>query len=129
MRLKLRRFDFQPHCTIGKLSMDDASLGIYTLEDKIGNVKVYGETAIPVGTYKVVVTFSPHFGRELPLLLNVPNFEGIRIHPGNTSEDTEGCILVGEVWEGGNFIGRSREAFYELFDLIKKSSDVTLEIG
>lgn len=60
-----------------------------------GEIKVYGETAIPYGIYEIIITFSPKFGRELPLLLNVPNFEGIRIHNGTTKDDTWGCLLVG----------------------------------
>ena len=84
--------------TIGKMYID----GTYfcdTLEDKvrdIGETKIAGETAIPYGRYKVVVNMSPWFKRELPLLLNVPRFEGIRIHRGNTDKDSSGCILVGE---------------------------------
>lgn len=92
--------------TIGKMYID----GEYfcdTLEDRVrdinkngkfdnGEVKVAGETAIPYGRYQVVVTMSPRFKRELPRLLNVPNFEGILIHRGNTDKDSSGCILVGE---------------------------------
>lgn len=92
--------------TIGKMYID----GEYfcdTLEDRVrdlnkngkfdnGEVKVAGETAIPYGRYQVVVTMSPRFKRELPRLLNVPNFEGILIHRGNTDKDSAGCLLLGE---------------------------------
>ena len=92
--------------TIGKMYID----GDYfcdTLEDRVrdinkngkfdnGEVKVAGETAIPYGRYQVVVTMSPRFKRELPRLLNVPNFKGILIHRGNTDKDSAGCLLLGE---------------------------------
>ena len=106
MELKLKVIARRDTYSIGKLYID----GIYfcdTLEDTVrdinhngkfdnGEVKVYGKTAIPFGKYSVVYTHSPKFKRKLPLLLNVPQFEGIRIHPGNTAEDSLGCILVGK---------------------------------
>ena len=85
--------------TIGRLEIDGAYL-CDTLEPEWRDLKrkhkVRGRTAIPEGRYPVVITWSPKFGQWLPLLLNVPFFEGIRIHAGNLPTDTEGCILVGE---------------------------------
>src|SRR5437588_5321023 len=87
-----------------------------SLEDVVraDGVKIPHETAIPAGRYTVDITFSPRFNRDLPLLLNVQGFLGIRIHPGNTANDTEGCILVGR-HRAGNAITESRAAFDALF--------------
>ena len=95
MELHLKRRYLGPDYTIGSLLVD----GRYfcdTLEDAVRPAKVPGRTAIPAGRYKVVVNRSPRFGRDLPRLLDVPGFEGILIHRGNTAADTSGCILVGE---------------------------------
>lgn len=99
MKLKVERRFLKPGYTIGRLEVD----GKYfcdTLEDRVRDLsrekKIPGETAIPAGIYDVVVNISPRFKRKLPRLLNVPGFEGILIHRGNTPEDTAGCILVGE---------------------------------
>jgi hypothetical protein len=81
-------------CTIGKMYIDGIDT-CYTLEDVVREEKIYGETAIPTGTYKVIINFSNRFQQLMPLLLDVPEFEGVRIHPGNTDKDTHGCILVG----------------------------------
>ena len=76
-----------------------------TLEDKVRNPKgtkkenfnkVYGETAIPYGTYRVVITYSNAFKKNLPEILNVPLYEGIRIHTGNHKDNTYGCLLLGD---------------------------------
>ena len=80
---------------IGDLFIDGVFF-CHTLEDekRADGLKVYGETAIPKGDYKVVLSLSNRFKRKMPLLLNVPMFKGIRMHGGNTSKDTLGCVLV-----------------------------------
>lgn len=105
MEILVQRIAKRDDYTIGRLSID----GKYvcdTLEDKVREpgVKVAGKTAIPAGRYRVIVNVSPKFGRELPRLLDVPGFEGILIHRGNTPEDTAGCILVGENREKGKVL-------------------------
>lgn len=106
MEIRQKRIAFLPTYTIGNMYIDEKKF-CDTLEDtnrdlnKNGKFdgaekKVYGETCIPFGRYKIDVTMSAKFKRELPILLNVPGFEGIRIHRGNTPKDTLGCILVGE---------------------------------
>ena len=95
-RLLLRRISKRETYTIGHLYID----GVYfcdTLEDHVREgLKIKNETAIPVGKYVIHYTFSGRFQKYMPILLNVPNFEGIRIHSGNTNKDTSGCILVGK---------------------------------
>lgn len=81
----------------------------YTLEDLVRDKKIPGETAIPAGRYEVIINRSTRFKKELPRLLNVPNFEGVLIHSGNTEKDTEGCILPG-MDRNEKGVLRSREA-------------------
>jgi len=96
MELLLKRSPSVDGATIGQLFVDGL-FECFTLEDQIRDgVKIAHETAIPPGRYRVVITPSVRFGRMLPLLLNVPGFDGIRIHPGNTDADTSGCILAGQ---------------------------------
>ena len=121
MELRVERTDFSETSTIGTLYVDD-QFECYTLEDKVRPVKIKGKTAIPAGRYEVIINFSQRFGRMLPLFLNVPHFEGVRIHPGNTAADTEGCILVGET-KDAEFIGQSRLAFEGLFNKLKTASE------
>lgn len=136
MKIKLVRDGFSETTTLGKLYLDD-KFECETLEDKdrkleIGGEKIHGETAIPRGTYQIIIDYSQRFKRELPRLLNVPQFEGIRIHPGNTHVDTAGCILVGQLRVNGNSIGYSRAAFHSLFQKLERAYDraeeVTIEV-
>lgn len=127
MNLSVTRFSLQQECSIGHLELDGEDSGLFTLEPKTREVvgqpvaswKVPGKTAIPRGTYQVIVDHSEHFGEDLPHILDVPGFEGVRIHPGNTDLATEGCVLVGTNWTGGDFIAHSRDAFNPLFAKIK----------
>ena len=117
-----------PTYTIGKLYID----GEYfcdTLEDKdrgltdsmtvgeISKIKIKKETAIPTGTYKVTITYSNRFKKNMPLINNVKGFEGIRIHSGNTNQDTEGCLLVGMNLERGKVL-KSQETFRKLYKML-----------
>lgn len=126
MLITVKRLYKTENSTIGELLVDGL-FECFTLEDKEREVKIKGETAIPKGTYKVIINESNRFKRELPLLLNVPNFEGVRIHSGNTNHDTEGCILVGQS-RNKNYIGQSRKAFEKLFKKMKKAKDITITI-
>lgn len=107
MKILVKRIAKRDTYTIGKMYLD----GKYfcdTLEDtdrnlkqtdsisSIKKVKVPNKTAIPTGTYELIVNMSPKFKRRLPRLLNVPGFDGILIHRGNSDRETSGCLLVGE---------------------------------
>jgi hypothetical protein len=130
MNLKLVRRTLTEQSTIGTLSIDGA-FECFTLEDRVRPFKIPGETAIPPGIYEVTITFSDRFQKPLPLLLNVPNFSGVRIHPGNTAADTEGCILVGTS-QSKDAISNSRAAFKALFAKIEaamKKEKIFIEVG
>jgi len=114
MNLRLIRKHFTPESTIGDLYLDDV-FECHTLEDTARSVKVHGKTAIPTGRYRVIITYSPRFQQEMPLLLSVPEFLGVRIHAGNVAADTEGCILVGMKWEPDKIL-ESRIAYKGLYD-------------
>lgn len=133
---RLKRIKFGDTFTIGQLYLNDAFL-CYTLEDTVREVigepvsswKQYGVTAIPTGTYKVILSLSNRFKKILPEVLNVEGYTGVRIHAGNKPEDTEGCILVGESWDGNTgFIGNSKIALNNVMPLFDKSGNNTLII-
>jgi hypothetical protein len=121
MNLLLNRLQLDPAFTIGELLVD-GTFFCWTLEDTVrpAGIKVPGSTAIPGGKYDVIITFSNRFQCDMPLVAGVPNFEGIRIHPGNTAADTEGCILVGDDRHGSS-VGNSRNAFGRLFPLLDRT--------
>lgn len=88
--------------------------------------KVKGQTAIPEGKYKIVMAPSAKFGKNMPYLLDVPQFEGIMIHPGNTVDDTKGCILVGV--KSGTGLLVSRITFEKIMKILNSEVDNTIEI-
>ncbi len=94
---------------------------------EIMKLKRKGETAIPTGRYRVNITYSPRFRRDLPILVDVKGFEGIRIHSGNTARDTEGCILPGENKKVGMVLD-SRHWFGVLYDKIRKALNSKQEV-
>lgn len=99
MILTLKRSVFTDKCTKGEMFANGAHLG-YTCEDvdrkiEAGGVKIPDETAIPRGRYRVIISFSNRFQRNMPEVLNVPGFEGVRIHGGNSPANTRGCPLLG----------------------------------
>jgi hypothetical protein len=126
MVITVKRLYKTDNSTIGELLIDGI-FECFTLEDKERLMKIKGETAIPKGTYKVIINESNRFKRLLPLLINVPNFEGVRIHSGNSNHDTEGCILVGQT-RNKNYIGQSRKAFDKLFKKMQAAKNITLTI-
>lgn len=139
MKLLLQRQEPHLTCTLGALFVD-GDFECFTLEDvvreirgvPVENWKIAGKTAIPAGVYRVGVTFSNRFQRMMPILHDVPGFEGVRIHTGNTDEDTEGCILVGTALAQGEMITHSRDAYLALYpkivDALGNGDDVTIEI-
>ena len=140
MKLTLKRIALRPTYTIGKLYIDDVYF-CDTIEDTVrdinkngkfdnGEKKIHSKTAIPYGTYEIKWTYSPRFKKYTPQLMNVPSFEGIRIHAGNTSADTEGCLILGENKQVGKVLN-SRATINKFYPIIKKACSkgkVTIEI-
>lgn len=142
MKIKLIRTYKSDTYTIGNIYIDDKYF-CDSLEDRVrdynmdgdlldaGESKVFGKTAIPYGTYEVILTMSPRFKRMLPRLVGVKHFDGVLIHRGNKAKDTHGCILVGENKQKGAVINSTK---YELLivDAIKSAmadgEKVTIEI-
>lgn len=136
MKLEIKRLYKKENYTIGKLYVD----GVYfcdTLEDAVRDVKIPNHTAIPEGTYRIILHYiSPKYskkkaydwcGGRLPRLVNVPNFDGILIHAGNTNKDTSGCILVGENKEVGKVLN-SMATLKRLYKLMKENNDSEISI-
>ena len=137
MKLLLYRTRLHNGWTGGQLYINDEFL-CFTLEDQVREKdgvpvekwKVYGETAIPRGTYEVVLQTSPKFGPDTITLLKVEGFEGIRIHAGNSAKDTEGCIIVGyRIGSGGVIVpGTTRPALRDLKKALKGQNEITIQV-
>lgn len=142
MELQLIRKYRKTNYTIGKLlinnkyfsdTLEDTDRGLkdsMSLEE-IKRIKVFGSTCIPYGTYKVTVTYSPKFKRNLPLINNVKGYDGIRIHSGNTNSDTSGCLLLGFNKIKGRIIN-SKETVDKFISIVQqainKGEQITLNI-
>jgi hypothetical protein len=143
MEILIKRLYKKSNYTISKVyingtyfsdALEDTDRGLtsdMSLEE-IKNKKIYGKTAIPTGLYTILYTFSPKFKRMLPLINNVKGFDGIRLHSGNTAEDSLGCVLLGFNKEKGKVL-QSRDTcnkFYKLIEeaITKKNESITLKI-
>lgn len=129
MEIIVTRHTRTTNTTIGDLSinglffcntLEDVDRGLTSemTPEEIVNIKVHGQTAIPTGRYEVVSYFSPKHQKQMPLLKDVPGFEGVEIHVGNTAADTDGCLLLGSKTGKPDFIAQSRdmvEKFYRIF--------------
>ena len=130
--LTLTRIAKRTDYTIGRLEDENGVKICDTLEPtwrnyKGGELKVPRKSAVPEGTYPVVITKSKKFGKYLPLLVGVPGFKGVRIHSGNTVNDTEGCILVGQNLIKGKVL-LSRLTLEKLMRLIENEKRIFLTI-
>lgn len=147
MKIKLKRIALKKDYTIGKLYIDDVYF-CDTLEDAVRDLnkngkfdncekKIYGQTAIPYGTYEVTTNvvssrfknriWAKPYNGKIPRLLNVQSFDGVLLHPGSSQLDTSGCILVGK----NTIVGRltdSQKTFHLLMQKIKNQKNITIEI-
>ena len=143
MKITLKRKFLGDKYTVGDLFID-GKFFCNTLEDEVRKLpaacsytpkrqsckckgKIYAETAIPAGTYKVTMEHSPRFKRKLPLLHNVPHFIGILIHSGTTAVDSAGCVLVGNNTIKGK-VTESRATSDKLNAILSKEKHITIEI-
>lgn len=134
MKLKIERKYLKEDYTIGKLFINNVYF-CDTLEDKVRNLpkepKVYGQTAIPYGTYEIKMMYSTKFKKNMPYLLNVPYFQRIMVHFGNSAQDSLGCVLVGKNKIKGKVV-ESKATFDKLYirinEAIQNNEKVTIEI-
>ena len=142
MEIQVNRIARKDGYTIGRMSLNgeyfcdtledtDRGLSDSMQVDEILAKKIKAQTAIPTGKYDVILTFSPRFKRVLPLLLNVPGYQYIRVHNGNRPDSTEGCLLVGENKEKGKVLN-SRATLEKLMSILleceKRKEKITITI-
>lgn len=140
MKILIERIANRDTYCIGKLyingeyfcdTLEDTDRGLdeTMTEEEIAKIKVYGQTAIPIGMYRLILNYSPKFKKVLPLLLDVKGYSGIRIHSGSTDKDTLGCILVGQNKVVGKVIN-SKVTFNALFKRLKQheNENILIEI-
>ena len=129
--VKIKRIAFKDTYTIGRITVDGLFISD-SIEDKVRVLnsikdKVYGETAIPAGTYKADIYFSKKFGYKVVRLFDVPYFEGIYIHKGNTEKDSLGCIIVGYNDKKG-WVSRPTVAMNKLIEALEGADKITVTI-
>lgn len=137
MNIIVHRQHFGETFTISKMFFDGEDIGIFVLEDKYREIegqpvkdwKVQNETAIPKGKYKLIFDFSNRFQRIMPHILDVEGFEGVRIHSGNSSESSSGCLILGLDWDGkSDWVSDSKKAVERFCDKLEDSKNITIEI-
>lgn len=144
MKVRIDRAWKKTGYTISRVYINDEYFGCNCLEDtdrgldesmstsEILAIKKKGSTAIPTGTYNVVYTYSPRFGKKLPLLESVKGFDGIRIHSGNTAADTEGCLLFGRNTKPGMVLNSKEwtsKVVAKMLTAWNANEKVTIQIG
>ena len=131
MKLTLQRYLFAEDYTMGLLFID----GVYfcdTIEDKyrgqdLKKTKVMNETCIPYGVYDVKITYSPKYKKDMPQILDVPYFTGVRIHSGNTAKDSSGRVIVGIKSENGKVL-ESRKAYNTLIKRLETAKYIKIDV-
>lgn len=116
---QIYRYPSTNKTTLGEWWMDD-NFFCYTLEDVVREKKIPKITAIPAGRYEIKITKSPKFKQDMPILLNVPGYEGIRVHWGSNSSNTDGCIIVGDETTEDEKILNSKQTYKLFFSKLKK---------
>lgn len=138
MIITVRRVALKDNYTIGKLYIDgeyfcdtiedkDRGLSTSTPLEQIRAKKIYAKTAIPTGDYDVILSYSSKFGKILPEILDVPGWTGVRIHSGNTADDSLGCIIVGTNDRKG-WVSASRDTMNKLMEKLQKADIIKLKI-